>query len=159
MFSFYIARRYLFARKSHHTINIISTISVCGVALATMALVVTLSVFNGFRDTVASFFTAFDPELKVTMAEGKMVAADDAALQQLRAYEGIAVYTEVLEDQALNLPEYERDDMLGGFGKSFHQKVVEPEVFQRGIAKMKRNDNIFINIKNWNQIECLENKS
>ncbi len=46
----------------------------------------------------------------------------------------------VLEDQALNLPEYERDDMLGGFGKSFHQKVVEPEVFQRGIAKMKRID-------------------
>ncbi|MBO7102503.1 MAG: DEAD/DEAH box helicase, partial [Bacteroidaceae bacterium] len=53
--------------------------------------------------------------------------------------EGYAVQA-VLEDQALNLPEYERDDMLGGFGKSFHQKVVEPEVFHRGIAKMKRID-------------------
>lgn len=101
MFSLYIARRYLFSRKSHHTINIISGISLCGVALATAALVVTLSVFNGFRDMVASFFTAFDPELKVTLAEGKTVAADDPSLTALRAYDGIEVYTEVLEDQAL----------------------------------------------------------
>ena len=63
MFSFFIARRYLFARKRHHTTGIITVISVCGVALATAALVVTLSVFNGFRDMVASFFTAFDPQL------------------------------------------------------------------------------------------------
>ena len=101
MFSFYIARRYLFSRKSHHTINIISGISLCGVALATAALVVTLSVFNGFRDMVASFFTAFDPELKVTLAEGKTLAADDPSLTALRTYDGINVYTEVLEDQAL----------------------------------------------------------
>ena len=101
MFPLYIARRYLFSRKSHHTINIISGISLCGVALATAALVVTLSVFNGFRDMVASFFTAFDPELKVSLAEGKTIAADDPALTALRGYEGIEVFTEVLEDQAL----------------------------------------------------------
>ena len=52
-FPFYIARRYLFSKKSHHAINIISAISVCGVALATMALVCTMSVFNGFQDLVA----------------------------------------------------------------------------------------------------------
>ena len=63
----YIARRYLFSKKSHHAINIISGISVCGVALATLAMVCTLSVFNGFQDLVASFFTAFDPELKITV--------------------------------------------------------------------------------------------
>ena len=101
MFSFYVARRYLFSRKRHHTTGIISVISVCGVALATAALVVTLSVFNGFQDMVASFFTAFDPELKVLPAEGKTVAADDAALQKLRTFDIIDVYTEVLEDQAL----------------------------------------------------------
>ena len=101
MFSLYIARRYFFSRKSHHTINIISIISVCGVALATAALVVTLSVFNGFRDMVASFFTSFDPELKVVPVEGKCVAADDSVLTLLRDYENIEVYTEVLEDQAL----------------------------------------------------------
>ena len=64
-FPFYIARRYLFSKKSTHAINAISAISVVGVAVATMALVVTLSVFNGFHDLVASLFTSFDPELKV----------------------------------------------------------------------------------------------
>lgn len=101
MFPLYVARRYLFSRKSHHAINIISIISVCGVVLATAALVVTLSVFNGFRDMVASFFTAFDPELKITLAEGKAIPADDPSLTALRAYDGIASLTEVLEDQAL----------------------------------------------------------
>ena len=50
MFSLFVARRYLFARKRYHTTGLISAISVCGVALATAALVVTLSVFNGFRE-------------------------------------------------------------------------------------------------------------
>ena len=97
----FIARRYLFSHKSHNAINIISIISVCGVVLATAALVVTLSVFNGFRDMVASFFTAFDPELKVAPVQGKAVAADDPLLAQLRAYDGIDTYTEVFESQAL----------------------------------------------------------
>lgn len=101
MFSLYIARRYLFARHSHHTIGIISAISVGGVALATMALVVTLSVFNGFRDMVASFFTAFDPQLRVSVAQGKFVAADDPALEALRHRADVAVATDVLEEQAL----------------------------------------------------------
>ena len=64
-FPFYIARRYIFSKKSTNAINIISGISVLGVAVATMAMVVTLSVFNGFSDLVASFFTAFDPQLKI----------------------------------------------------------------------------------------------
>ena len=75
-FPFYIARRYIFSKKSTNAINIISGISVLGVAVATMAMVVTLSVFNGFSDLVASFFTAFDPQLKIVPVEGKTVAAD-----------------------------------------------------------------------------------
>ena len=101
MFPLYIARRYLFSRKSHHTINIISAISVVGVVLATTALVITLSVFNGFSDLVASFFTAFDPQLKVSLIEGKTVSSKDSALSRLRSNPDIATYTEVLEDQAL----------------------------------------------------------
>ena len=101
MFPLFVARRYLFARKRHLTTGIISVISVCGVALATAALIVTLSVFNGFRDMVASFFTALDPELKVTPAEGKTIAADDPLLAQLKALDCIQVYTETLQDQAL----------------------------------------------------------
>lgn len=101
MFPLYIARRYLFSRKSHHTINIISAISVVGVVLATTALVITLSVFNGFSDLVASFFTAFDPQLKISLVEGKTVSSKDSALSRLRSNPDIATYTEVLEDQAL----------------------------------------------------------
>ena len=83
-FPFYIARRYLFSKKSTHAINVISAISVVGVAVATMALVVTLSVFNGFHDMVASFFTQLDPQLKVTPTKGKTAPADDPVLTQIR---------------------------------------------------------------------------
>ena len=78
-FPFYIARRYLFAKKSHHAINVISLISVLGVAVATMALVCTLSVFNGFHSLVASLFTALDPELKVMPVEGKTFSDSEAS--------------------------------------------------------------------------------
>ena len=100
-FPFFIARRYLFSKKSTHVINVISSISVIGVAVATMALVVTLSVFNGFHDLVATFFTSFDPQLKVMPAEGKTVAADDPILTQIRLLPEIEVATECVEDQAL----------------------------------------------------------
>ncbi|MBR6128257.1 MAG: FtsX-like permease family protein [Bacteroidaceae bacterium] len=100
-YELFIARRYLFAKKSHHAINIISGISVLGVAVATMAMVVTLSVFNGFQDLVADLFTAFDPELLVTPKDGQTVSANDAALQELRKSDAVAVYTPVLEGQAL----------------------------------------------------------
>ena len=98
---FFIARRYLFAKKSHHAINIISGISVLGVAVATMAMVVTLSVFNGFQDLVAELFTAFDPELRVTPRDGQTVSAKDTALLALQKSDKVDVFTPVLEGQAL----------------------------------------------------------
>ena len=100
-FPFFIARRYLFSKKSTNAINIISGISVIGVAVATMALVVTLSVFNGFHDLVASFFTTFDPQLKVTPVMGKTVAADDPILTKIKQLPEVDVATESVEDQAL----------------------------------------------------------
>jgi lipoprotein-releasing system permease protein len=100
-FPFYIARRYLFAKKSTNAINVISVISVIGVATATMALVVTLSVFNGFHDMVATFFTSFDPQLKVTPAKGKTAESNDPVLQQIRQLPQIDVATESVEDHAL----------------------------------------------------------
>ena len=98
---FFIARRYLFSKKKHNAINIISGISVCGVALATLALVCTLSVFNGFQDMVAGFFTAFDPELKITIREGKVFEPQGAAFQEVRSLPEIAVWTETLEENAM----------------------------------------------------------
>jgi len=100
-FPFFIARRYIFSKKSHNAINIISGISVVGVAVATMALVCTLSVFNGFHDLVASLFTAFDPQLRITLTEGSTIQANDARLQQVKKLDCVAVYTPVLEGQAM----------------------------------------------------------
>ena len=100
-FPFFIARRYLFSKKSTHAINIISAISVVGVAVATMALVVTLSVFNGFHDMVASFFTSFDPQLKILPVEGKTMPSDDPALAKIKALPQVEVAMETVEDQAL----------------------------------------------------------
>ena len=100
-FPFYIARRYLFSKKSTNAINIISGISITGVAVATMALIVTLSVFNGFHDLVASFFTQMDPQLKITPIKGKTVDANDAVLTKIRQLPAVEVATECLEDQAL----------------------------------------------------------
>lgn len=100
-FPFYIARRYLFSKKSTHAINVISLISVLGVAVATMALVVVLSGFNGFSDLVASFFTNFDPQLKIEAAQGKAMPADDPLLAKVRQRSDVAVATNSVEDQAL----------------------------------------------------------
>ena len=100
-FPFYIARRYLFSKKSHNAINVISGVSVCGVALATLALVCTLSVFNGFQDLVTTMFTAFDPEIKITAANGKVFDAQDERIQSLKGLPEIEVFSESLEDNAM----------------------------------------------------------
>lgn len=100
-FPFFIAKRYIRSKKSTNAINIISGISVVGVAVATMALVVVLSVFNGFHDMVASLLTNFDPQLKIVAAEGKSFAADDPLLQKVRTLDDVEVATECVEDLAL----------------------------------------------------------
>ena len=100
-FPFFIARRYLFSKKSTNAINIISAISMVGVAVATMALVIVLSVFNGFHDLVASFFTNFDPQIEVLPTRGKSAPADDPALTTIKAMPEVLVATECVADQAL----------------------------------------------------------
>ncbi len=100
-FPFFIARRYLFSKKSTNAINLISAVSMAGVAVGAMALVTVLSVFNGFHDLVASLFTNFDPQIEVTPATGKAAPADDPLLTQIRRQPEVAVTTECVEDQAL----------------------------------------------------------
>ena len=100
-FPYYIARRYLFSKKSTNAINVISFISMAGVAVASMALIITLSVFNGFHDLVASLFTAMDPQLVVVPKEGKTVPADDPLLDQIRKMPEVDVAMDCVEDNAL----------------------------------------------------------
>ncbi len=104
-FPFYIARRYLFSKKSTNAINVISMISMAGVVVATMALIIVLSVFNGFHDLVATFFTQFDPQLKVVPVEGKDAPSDDPVLTEIRQLPEVDVATESVEEMALAIYE------------------------------------------------------
>lgn len=100
-FPLFVARRYLFSKKSTHAINVISMISAIGVAVATMALVIVLSAFNGFHDLVATLFTRFDPQLEITPVMGKTAPVDDPLLATVRQMPEVAVVTECVEDNAL----------------------------------------------------------
>ncbi|MGF1638717.1 MAG: FtsX-like permease family protein [Cyclobacteriaceae bacterium] len=98
--SYFIARRYFLSKKKKNFINIISIISMLAVAVGTMSLVVVLSVFNGLEDLIRSLHNYFDPELKIEPATGKSFEVDDDFLQRIRQVEGVAIVTQVIEDNA-----------------------------------------------------------
>ena len=89
MVSLRIALRYLFSRKSHSAVNIISLISTGGVAVATIAIVCVLSVFNGFRDLAENRLSVVDPELKITPLSGKVIARADSIAATVARIPGI----------------------------------------------------------------------
>lgn len=94
------ARRYLFARRSTNAINIITGISVGGIAIGTAALILVLSVFNGFEDLLGGLFGHFNPEIKVTPAKGKTFEADSLFLSKINQVDGIGVISQTLEEIA-----------------------------------------------------------
>jgi lipoprotein-releasing system permease protein len=97
----YIAKRYLVAKKSRNAINVISGVSVAGVAVGTMALIIILSVFNGLELMVKSIFNTFDPDLKITASVGKTFTPDTAKLKLLSMVDGVDCYSLTLEENAL----------------------------------------------------------
>jgi len=101
--SFYIARRYLLGKKSQNAINIISGISVVGVSVGTMALVIVLSVFNGFDQVVKSLFSSFDPDIKISVVEGKTFIPGESVSRKILSLPGVAAISEVVEENVLLL--------------------------------------------------------
>lgn len=99
--SLHIAWRYLFAKKSHNAINIVSGVSAAGVCVVTAALVCVLSVLNGFGGLVEKMFSAFDPDLRITAVEGKYFRTDTEAFHTLRQMPEVAVLSETIEETAL----------------------------------------------------------
>ena len=97
----YIARRYLFAKKSTNAINIISTISVLGVFVGSAALIIILSVFNGFEDVVLKMFNTITPQLVISPAKGKTFDPNTVYFKELKKNQAIYSYTEVLSENAL----------------------------------------------------------
>ena len=98
---FFIAKRYLISKKKQNIINIISAISVAGIIVGTMALIIVLSVFNGFNSLITTFFSDFDPDLKITPAEGKMFDPAQFNFEKLKNNADIIHYSEVIEEVAL----------------------------------------------------------
>jgi len=100
-FPFYIARRYLVSKKSHNIINVISGISVVGVAIGAMALIIVLSVFNGFDKLVVSLFSSFNPNIQITASHGKTFNLNTLPLGEIKKIPGVVHVTEVIEEDAL----------------------------------------------------------
>lgn len=121
-FSLRIARRYLFSKKSHNAINIISGISATGVAIGTMALVVVLSVFNGFESLITNMFSSFDPDLKITMSQSKSFDINSIEFEKVRKLKSVAVFTEVIEENALlRYKEKQMPATVKGVSENFRQ--------------------------------------
>lgn len=122
LFSVEIAWRYLFSKKSHNAINIISGISSFGVAVGTMALVVVLSVFNGFESLVAGMFSAFDPDLRIEVTEGKIFDVNDTAFQKVKKLKEVEVFTEVVQENALlRFKDKQMPAVVMGVSQNFEQ--------------------------------------
>lgn len=120
--SFRIAKRYLFSKKSHNAINIISGISAGGVTVGTMALVCVLSAFNGFGTIFEGLFSSFDPDLKISLVEGKSFSTTDSTIQAVKNMPEVAYFTEVLQENAmLRYREKQAPGTIKGVSEDFQQ--------------------------------------
>lgn len=100
-FPIYIAKRYLISKKSKNAINIISLISVIGVAVGTAALVIVLSVFNGFEDLLKRLNNSFDPDIKIEALYSKTFVPDEQIIAKLNDLDFIEVFSFTLEENAM----------------------------------------------------------
>lgn len=98
--SFFIARRYLLSRRKANFINIISALSIGGIAFSTGALIIVLSIFNGLEDLLRSLNNSFDPEIKIVASRGKSFESSPELLNTIKSVEGVGLVTEVIEDYA-----------------------------------------------------------
>ncbi|WP_225586872.1 FtsX-like permease family protein [Algoriphagus sp. Y33] len=127
--SFFIASRYFRSKKKRNFITILSRISMIGVAVGTMALVIVMSVFNGLEDLIRGLFASFDAELKIEAAVGKSFVTGEEWLDSIRNLEGVAILTEVIEDNALL--DYNGNQMIGRI-KGVSENFLDQERFARG---------------------------
>ena len=141
---FKIARRYLFSKKSTNAINIISGISVFGITVGVAALVIILSVFNGFGDLLGSLFDRFNPDVKITVKEGKVFTPEVLKLSQLRALESVDYFSETLEENAMF--EYGKNTDFGiikGVDEWFDEVTAIDTTVRRGRYRLREDGRNF----------------
>jgi len=137
--SYDIAKRYLFKKKSTNVINIVTGISILGIAIGTAALVIILSVFNGFENLLSGQFNAFNPDYKVTPALGKSFNPADDVIAEIKTFDGVEAVSRVIEEVALF--EYKGTQEIGmikGVDSHYHD-VIKIDTFLLS-GKYKLND-------------------
>lgn len=136
---FTIARRYLFTKKSNNAINLITGISVFGLTIGVTALILVLSVFNGFQDLLLSLFSNFNPPIKVTPVEGKTFSPDTIALDEIAQLDGVAFVAKSLEEIAwLEHDDARRAAIIKGVDSVFHKVVPIDSTIYEGSYLLKR---------------------
>jgi len=139
--SLYIARRYLFAKKSHRVVNIISMISLFGFCIGTAALVIVLSVFNGFEGLITGMYNQFDPDIKISATKGKTITIDDELENYLTQHPQIANYSEVLEEKALLIYNGKQSTAtIKGVTDSYHNVTGIDSLMLQGEFLLKKGD-------------------
>ena len=137
----HIAKRYLFSKKSHNAINIISGISAVGVCVGTFAIICVLSVFNGFGAQVESLFSTFDPDLKIASVEGKSFVVDDK-WNEVKKIKGVEYCTQVVEENALlRCGDKQETGVVKGVDEGFDKMVGLDKIIVAGNYTLS--DNVF----------------
>ena len=137
----HIAKRYLFSKKSHNAINIISGISAVGVCVGTFAIICVLSVFNGFGAQVESLFSTFDPDLKIASVEGKSFVVGDK-WNEVKKIRGVEYCTQVVEENALlRCGDKQETGVVKGVGEGFDKMVGLDKIIVAGNYTLS--DNVF----------------
>jgi lipoprotein-releasing system permease protein len=136
--AFYIARRYLFAKKSTNAINIISAISMLGVMVGSAALIIILSVFNGFEEVVLKMFNSFTPQIAISPAEGKTFNPNTLYFNKLKKDQSVYSFTEVLAQNVLvRYDEKQTPALIKGVSDDFLKNSSLDSVTQDGVFVLK----------------------
>jgi lipoprotein-releasing system permease protein len=105
MFERFIAQRYIRSKRQTLFINIIMLVSVIGITVGVAALLIVLSVFNGFNKVVTDVLVGFDPHVRVLPAKGKAFHLSDSVMQVLNAEDGVQAWSPFVESKALLIAE------------------------------------------------------
>lgn len=136
-----IARRYLLAKKSTNAINVISMIAILGITVGTWAIIIILSVFNGFEDLIQSLYGSFNPDIAVTIREGKVFEPNDEQLSDIKKLDGVLEISKTLEEVAFfEYGESQNFGLIKGVDAQFDSVSGVDEALIRGVFATQGED-------------------
>jgi len=136
-FTFEIAKRYLLAKKSTSAVNIITWISVVGITIGTAALILILSVFNGFESLISGLYNSFNPDIKVVPIEGKYFEIDSTQTVQLSNIPGIESISKTVEEVCLfEYKNVQKAGIIKGVDTNYNSVTSIDSTIQKGIFKL-----------------------